>query len=51
MLCVIVDEIGDELYEAEFYEELPEESTIEAEVQHIIVQLLRDFSFLNENEE
>jgi hypothetical protein len=51
MLCVIVDEIGDELYEAEFYEELPEESTIEAEVQHIIVQLLRDFSFLNENQE
>ena len=41
MLCGIDDEIGDELYEAEFYEELPEEATIEVDLQHIKVQLLR----------
>ncbi len=49
-LCVIIDKIGDELYEAEFYEEFPEETTIEVDLQHIIVQLLREFSFLHDNE-
>ena len=39
------------MYEAEFYEELPEGTLIEAEIQSIVVQLLREFSFLEENEE
>ncbi len=51
MRCIIIDKIGDELYEAEFYEELPEETTIVVELQHILVQLLHEFSFLNDNEE
>jgi hypothetical protein len=42
---------GDELYEAEFCEELSHDTTIEVEIQYIVLQLLHDFSFLNENEE
>ena len=48
---MLTNHIGDELYEAEFYEELPEGTLIEAEIQSIVVQLLREFSFLEENEE
>ncbi len=39
------------MYEAEFYEELPDEATIEVDLQHIKVQLLSEFSFLHDNEE
>lgn len=39
------------MYEAEFYEELPEGATIEKEIEVIVLQLLRDFSFLKADEE
>ncbi len=39
------------MYEAEFYEELPEGATIEKEIEVIVLQLLRDFSFLKTDEE
>jgi hypothetical protein len=39
------------LYEAEFYEELPEGAILEKEIEVIVLQLLRDFSFLKADEE
>ena len=39
------------MYEAEFYEELLQGTAIEKEIELIVLELLRDFSFLKENEE
>jgi hypothetical protein len=39
------------LYEAEFYEELPQGTAIEKQIELIVLELLHDFSFLKENEE
>lgn len=38
--------IGDELYEAEFYGELPPNTKIDVEIQSIVIQLLREYDFL-----
>ena len=48
---MLTNHIGDELYEAEFYGELPENTKIENELQSIVVQLLRDYGFLSKGEE
>ena len=50
-LCTKNEQLGDELYEAEFYEELPQGSTIEKEIEFIVLQLLREFCFLKDDEE
>jgi hypothetical protein len=38
--------IGDEIYEAEFYGELPPNTKIDVKVQSIVLQLLREYDFL-----
>lgn len=50
-MCTTIVKLGDELYEAEFYEEIPQGTSIEKEIDVIVLDLLRDFSFLKDDEE
>jgi hypothetical protein len=43
--------IGDQLYEAEFYNEIPKHTTIEREIQATVVELLHEYGYINDGQE